>query len=71
MSGCTPEWRFTDQNERVVVVRETPQFRYELVWREKSSTGEILHRHYLRKVDVATQRAASEMFLGEHLETID
>jgi hypothetical protein len=71
MSGRTPEWRFTDQNERVVVVRETPQFRYELVWREKSSTGEILHRHYLRKVDVATQRAASEMFLGEHLETID
>ena len=71
MSGRTPEWRFVDQNEKSVVVRETPQFRYELVWREKSSTGEILHRQYLRKVDVATQRAASEVLLGEHLETID
>jgi hypothetical protein len=71
MSGRPPEWRFADQNERAVVVRETPQFRYELAWREKSSTGEILHRQYLRKVDVATQRAASELLLGEHLETID
>ena len=71
MSGRTAEWRFTDQNEKSVVVRETPQFRYELVWREKSSTGEILHRQYLRKVDVAAQSAASEMLLGEHLETID
>lgn len=71
MSGRTPESRFTDQNEKVVVLRETPKFRYELVWREKSSTGEILHRQYLRKVDVATQRATAEMLLGEHLETID
>jgi len=71
MTGRPPEWRFADQNERTVVVRESAQFRYELAWREKSSTGEILHRQYLRKVDVATQRAASEMLLGEHLETID
>ncbi len=71
MSGRPPEWRFVDQDEKVTVVRETPQFRYELVWREKSSTGEILHRHFLRKVDVATQRSTSEMLLGEHLETID
>jgi hypothetical protein len=71
MSGRTPEWRFVDQNEKAVVLRETPQFRYELAWKEKSSTGEILHRQYLRKVDRTTQRAASEMLLGEHLETID
>ena len=71
MFGRTPEWRFTDQNEKLVVLRETPKFRYELVWREKSSTGEIMHRHYLRKVDLATGQAASEMLLGEHLETID
>jgi len=71
MFGRTSEWRFTDQNEKLVVLRETPKFRYELIWREKSSTGEILHRHYLRKVEVTTQRAASEMLLGEHLETID
>lgn len=71
MSGRTAEWRFTDQNQKSVVVRETPQFRYELAWREKSSTGEILHRQYLRKVDVATRRIASEILLGAHLETID
>ena len=71
MSGRTREWRFSDQNEKSVLVRETPRFHYELVWREKSSTGEILHRQYLRKIDVATQHAASELFLGEHLETID
>jgi hypothetical protein len=71
MSGRTPEWRFADQNEKAVVLRETPQFRYELAWKEKSSTGEILHRQYLRKVDITTERAASEMLLGEHLETID
>jgi hypothetical protein len=71
MSGRAPEWRFASQNERSVVVRETARFRYELAWREKSSTGEILHRQYLRKVDVATEQAASELLLGEHLETID
>jgi hypothetical protein len=71
MSGRPPEWRFWDQNEHAVVVRETPKFRYELVWREKSSTGEILHRQYLRKVDITTQQAASELLLGQHLETID
>jgi hypothetical protein len=71
MSDRAPGWRFENQDEKMVVLRETVQFRYELVWREKPSTGEILHRHYLRKVEVATQRAASEMLLGEHLETID
>lgn len=71
MSARTPEWRFDDQNEKTVVLREIGKFRYELVWREKPSTGEILHRHFLCKVEVATQRAASEMLLGEHLETID
>lgn len=71
MFGRTPDWKFTDRNEKQVLLRETPKFRYELVWREKSSTGEIMHRHYLRKVDLATGQAASEMLLGEHLETID
>jgi len=71
MSERTNEWRFLDQNEKSVLVRETPRFRYELAWREKSSTGEILHRQYLRKIEAATQHAASELFLGEHLETID
>ena len=71
MSGRTPEWRFVDQNEKAVVLRETPQFRYELAWKEKSSTGEILHRQYLRRVAMTTERAASELLLGEHLETID
>jgi hypothetical protein len=71
MAGRPQEWRFVDQNEKATVVRETPQFRYELVWREKQSTGEIMHRHYLRKVDVASKQTASEMLLGQHLETID
>jgi hypothetical protein len=71
MSNRTPECRFDFQDTKVVVLRENSQFRYELVWREKSSTGEIIHRHYLRKLDLATGRAASEMLLGEHLETID
>lgn len=64
--------------DRVVVqsgnkagVRETAKFHYELAWTEKISTGEVLHRQYLRKVDAATQQTASEMFLGKHLETID
>lgn len=71
MSGFPPDWRFSDTNQKSVVVRETAKFRYELVWREKSSPGEIWHRQFLRKVDVARQQAASELFLGKHLETID
>ncbi|HEX3599430.1 MAG TPA: hypothetical protein VHU84_04770, partial [Lacipirellulaceae bacterium] len=50
MSGRIAESQFDNQNEKVVVLRENARFRYELNWREKSSTGEILHRHYLRKV---------------------
>jgi len=71
MSGKPPDWKFVDQDQRSVVVRETAKFRYELNWREKTSTGEILHRQYLRKIDVATQRGVSELLLGEQLETID
>jgi hypothetical protein len=71
MSGRASEWRFADQNERSVVVREAVGFRYELAGREKSSTVEILHRQYLRKVDLATEQTASELLPGEHLETID
>jgi hypothetical protein len=66
-----PELRFSDENTKLTVVRETDQFRYELVWREKSKPGEILHREYLRKVDKKTQRSVSELLLAEHLETID
>jgi hypothetical protein len=66
-----PEVRLSDENTKLTAVRETDQFRYDLIWREKSKTGEILHREYLRKVDKKTQRSVSELLLAEHLETID
>ena len=52
-------------------MRKNQKFRYELVWKDKSKPGEIMHRQYLRKVDVATQKDTSVLLLGEHLETID
>jgi hypothetical protein len=71
--GQTPprEVGLADENTKLTAIRETDQFRYELIWREKSKTGEILHREYLRKVDKKTQRSVSELLLAEHLETID
>jgi len=66
-----PEYRLQDENEHVVELRKNERFRYELNWKEKSKPGEILHRQYLRKIDVATQKDASVLLLGERLETID
>lgn len=66
-----PEWRFIQESESPVVIRETPQFRYELIWRGQAKPGEYYHRQYLRKVNTASQRTVSELKLVEHLETID
>lgn len=66
-----PEWRFDDQNEATVVLRESAKYRYELTWREKLSPGEILHQHYLRQVHRTAPQSASELLLGTHLETVD
>ena len=66
-----PEYRLQDENEHVVELRKNEKFRYELSWKEKSKPGEIFHRQYLRKVDLATQKDVSVLLLGERLETID
>ena len=66
-----PEYRLQNENEQAVELRKDEKFRYELSWKQKSKPGEILHRHYLRKVDVATQKDVSVLLLGERLETID
>jgi hypothetical protein len=70
-SQSPPAWQYVDQNLPKVVLKETPKFRYELAWREKNAPGEVFHRQYLRKLDVSTGKAVSELLLGEHLETID
>ena len=66
-----PEWRFIQESESPVVIRETPQFRYELIWRGQAKPGEYYRRQYLRKVNTANQRTVSELKLVEHLETSD
>ena len=66
-----PENRLQDVNEQTVEIRKTEKFRYETLWKEKSKPGEIWHRQYLRKVDLATQKEAFILLLGEQLETID
>lgn len=71
MSNQPPSWRFVDQKEAAVPLWKSEKFRYELSWRDQSKPGGILHRQYLRKVDVATQKDASLLLLGERLETID
>jgi len=71
MSSQPPSWRFVDQNAAAVPVWKTEKFRYELSWEDKSKPGAISHRQYLRKVDLATQKATSLLLLGERLETID
>jgi hypothetical protein len=63
------EYRFLDENESEVTLRENEKFRYELCWRQKSTPGVIVHLHYLRKVDLGTKKDAS-LLLGERLETI-
>jgi len=71
MADRPPESRFIIESDKPVPVRETTQFRYELMWKGKAKSGEYLHRQYLRKVDKNTERAVSELLLGERLETID
>lgn len=71
MGGRPPESRFTVESDGPVPVRESAQFRYELFWKSKVRTGEVLHRQYLRKVEKSTKRVISELLLGERLETID
>jgi len=66
-----PEYLQQDENEHVVELRKSEKFRYELNWKEKAKPGEILHRQYLRKVDVVTQKDVSVLLLGERRETID
>jgi hypothetical protein len=66
-----PEERFSEHNNHPVVVRETPKFRYEVVWKHRARTGEFISRQHLRKIDKAIQRTVSDLVLGERLETID
>jgi hypothetical protein len=67
-----PEWQFIYQNQPAIVLKESAKFRYELAWQEKSTgPGEIWHRQYVHKVDLATKKNASAILLGDHLETID
>jgi hypothetical protein len=71
MGERPPESHFTVETDDPVLVRESTQFRYELFWKDRVRTGQVLHRQYLRKVDKSTGRAVSTMLLGENLETID
>jgi len=66
-----PEQRLQDENEQVIELRTNEKFRYELKWGEKSKPSGILHRQYLRKIDVGTHKDASILMLGARLETID
>ena len=67
-----PESRLSREIQDVPIpLQETAKFRYELVWKDKTRPGEVLHREYLRKVNKATQRSVSALLLGERLETID
>ena len=63
--------RFFVESDEPVPVRETAEFRYELIWKSKAKTDEYIHRQYLRKIEKSTERAVSESLLGERLETID
>jgi hypothetical protein len=64
-------FQYVDQNLSRVVLKETPRFRYELVWKEKTAPGEIWHRQYVCKLEADTGKPVSELLVGEHLETID
>jgi hypothetical protein len=71
MTERPPEARFSVESDTALLVRETPQFRYELIWKGRASPGQFIDRQYLRKVDKSTQRAVSDLVLGRRLETID
>jgi hypothetical protein len=50
---------------------EGDKFRYALVWAETRRPGRIIHRKYVRQLDKASGRTASEILLATDLETID
>lgn len=54
-----------------LLLRQSDRFRYELVWTEKRQPGRLVHRKYVRQVDKASGRLASEILLGTNIETID
>jgi hypothetical protein len=65
------EFRFTPTTGAALPVRETAQFRYDLVWKTRTKPGEAIDRQLLRKTDKKTQQTVSELVLGTRLETID
>lgn len=72
MSSRPAESRFyLEMDSTAVVLRETPKFRYELVWKDKARPGQVIHGQYVQQIDKSTQQIASELALGRRLETID
>ena len=65
------EFRFTQNTGASLAVRETTQFRYDLVWKTRTKPGEAMDRQLLRKTDKKTQQTVSELVLGARVETID
>jgi hypothetical protein len=54
-----------------LTLAEGDKFRYALVWAETRRPGRIIHRKYVRQLDKASGRTASEILLATDLETID
>jgi len=71
MTQPPPELRLTNLNEGPAIIRETTQFRYELISKDRTKPGEVWHRRILRKIDKGSQRTVSELALGAIQETID
>jgi len=65
------EFHFTQNTGAALPVRETAQFRYDLVWKTRTKPGEAIDRQLLRKTNKKTQQTVSELVLGARLETID
>jgi hypothetical protein len=52
------------------IVRETPNFRYEVDWEVGAWEGYArMHKKYLRKIRKEDGKIVSSLFLGEHMET--
>jgi hypothetical protein len=54
-----------------LVLWESEAFRYLLAWVDALRPGEIIHRKYVRKLDKAGGRVASQLLLSREVETID
>jgi len=71
----TAEWSAESRLSRevwdVMPILETAKFRYELIWKDKKTPGQVHSREYVRKVDKATQKSVSALLIGEKWETID